>query len=134
MRVVMVNRRVLWDHSTGMWWGNRARLRRRQGGTGGTMVERAAVLGVTGLIDLADWTDVSLTVDIYMSEMMTFKASLLVSRMGSREGGINGYTMNGAGSSNLVSEFSMLDSWFYSGGKGRGRCGWETYRLVKEVI
>ena len=73
------------------------------------MVEGAAMLGVTGLIDFADRANMPLAVDTYVSEMMTFKASFPRLGMGIRERGINRYAMDSPGSIDLVMEFNLLD-------------------------
>ena len=70
------------------------------------MVERA------GLIDFANGTNIPLAVNVYMLKMVAFKASLTITRVGTRKGGINGFTMDSTGGSDVVSEFGTLDSEF----------------------
>ena len=42
------------------------------------MIEGAAVLWVSQMIDLANWADVPLTIDTNVSKMVTFEAGLRV--------------------------------------------------------
>lgn len=88
------------------------------------MIERTAMLGMTRMIDFANQADVSLTVNMDMPQVVAFKAGFLVLGIRVRERGIDGYAMNGAGGSDLMSKFSMLDSKLYGGREGGGRCRW----------
>ena len=100
MGVAIMNRGVLRNHPAGARRGNRRRTGGGQGGgrrgTGGVMVERAVMVEMTGLIDLANGADIPLTMDTYMPKVMAFKASLSVLGVGTRERGIDRYAMDSA--------------------------------------
>ena len=67
------------------------------------------MLGVTRVVDLIDQANVPLTVDVDMSEVMTFKAGFLITGMSMREGGVNRYAADGSSGTNFVSKFYMLN-------------------------
>ena len=73
------------------------------------MVQRAVMLGVTRVVDLADWADVPLTVDMNVFKVVAFEACLSIARVVVRKRGINRYTMNGSSSNNFVAKFSALE-------------------------
>ena len=70
------------------------------------------MLRVPGTVDLADWANVPLTMDMDMSKMMAFEACFPVMRMIAREGGVNRYTVDGPGSVNFIAEFCVLEGQF----------------------
>ena len=61
------------------------------------------------MVDLTDRTDIPLTVDVDVPEMMAFEACLLVVRMVVRERSINRYTMDGTGGIDFMVKFCMLE-------------------------
>ena len=67
------------------------------------------MLGVTRVVDLADWADITLTVDMNVSKVVAFKACLSIARVVARKRGINRYAMNGPGSNNFMAKFSVLE-------------------------
>lgn len=64
---------------------------------------------MTWTIDLTDWTDIPLTVDTNVSEVVAFKAHFSVMRLVVREGGVNRYTMNGSRGINFMAEFCVQE-------------------------
>ena len=58
--------------------------------------QRAALLGMARMVDFANWTDIPLTMDVDMSEVMTLETRLVVVRMVAGES-INWYAVNGCG-------------------------------------
>ena len=85
----------------------------------------ATSLGMAGMVDLAYWADIPLTVDANMSKVMTFETRLMVTGVTAGERGINRYTVDSSCSINFVTEFSMLKGQFSFrgewGGRSRGR-------------
>ena len=77
MRVATTDMRVLRDHPLGTWRRNRVRLgggRRRQGGrVRDWTTQRAMPLRTAGAVDFAYRTDIPLTMDRNMSEVMAFE-------------------------------------------------------------
>ena len=113
MRVTSLNDGVLGDHPVGTRRRDRTRLGGSQGRRRGrvrTGVTQGAVrLGMARTVDLTNWTNIPLTVDADVSKMMTFETSLTVVRVVMREGGINGYAMNGHSGINFMMEFGTLE-------------------------
>ena len=73
------------------------------------MVQRAAMLGVTRMVNLADRADVPLTMDTNVSQVVAFEACLSVGGVVARKRGINRYTMNGSGGIDFMAKFSALE-------------------------
>ena len=59
--------------------------------------------------NLTNRTDIPLTMDANMSEVVTLKAGLAAARVGTRKRGINGFAINGSGGSNLMTKFYALN-------------------------
>ena len=80
------------------------------------------MLRVPGTVDLAEWANISLTMDMDMSKVMVFEACFLVMRMIVKEGGINRYAMDGPGGVDFVAEFCVLESQLGLRREWRGGC------------
>ena len=77
------------------------------------------------VVDFAYQTDIPLTMDVNMSEVMTFETQLMVAGVVAGERGIGRYAMDGSCSINFVMEFGMLEGQFdFRGEWGRGG-GWK---------
>ena len=100
-------------------------------------------LRVAGVVDLASWTDIPLTVDANVSKVVTFETQLMVAGMVAREWSVNQYTVNGPSGINFVTEFGTLKGQLDFGGEwGResrwkglwvGRCG-QLFDISFQVI
>ena len=73
------------------------------------MAQRAVSLGMTRAVDSANRTDIPLTMDADVSEVVTFETRFMVARVVVREWGVDWYAVNGPCGINLVTEFSMLE-------------------------
>ena len=72
-------------------------------------------------VDFANWTDIPLTMDADVSEVVTLEARFVIARMVVGEWGIDGYTMDSPCSVNFMTEFSALKGQLDFGGEwGRG--------------
>lgn len=91
---------------------------------GVTVIERAAMLGMSGSVNFTDRTNVPLAVDTDMPKAMTFETSFVVTRMVSGKRSVNGFTMNGTRGSNFMPEFCTLNSKFDCRREGGGRHKW----------
>ena len=69
------------------------------------MVQRAVMLGVTGTVDLADWADIPLAMDINMPKVVALKACLLITGVVARKRGVHRHAMNGFSGIILVAKF-----------------------------
>ena len=67
------------------------------------------MLRVARAVDFANRTNIPLTMDADVSEVVTFKAKFMVARMVAREWGIDWYAVNGSCGINLMTEFSALE-------------------------
>ena len=68
------------------------------------------MLGVARMGDLADRADIPSTVDMDVSQIMTFEARFPETGMVVRERGINRFTVDSTGGIDLMAEFHMLES------------------------
>ena len=89
------------------------------------MTQRAALLRVARAVDLANWTDIPLTMDADVSEVVTFETRLVVTRMVAGEWSIDWYAMNGSCGINFVTEFSALKGQLNFGREWGGGSSWE---------
>ena len=89
------------------------------------MAQRAASLRMARTVDFANRTDIPLTMDADMSEVVTLETRLVVARVVAGEWSIDWYAMNGSCGINFVTEFSTLEGQLNFGGEWGGRCGWE---------
>ena len=71
--------------------------------------QRTTLLRMAGAVDFAYWTDIPLTMDASVSEVVTLKARLVVARVAVGEWGVNRYTVDGSGSVNFMTKFSVLE-------------------------
>ena len=69
----------------------------------------ATLLRMAGVVDLAYWANIPLTVDMDVPKVMTFETRLAVTRVVMREGGIDRYAVNGSSSIDLVTELGVLE-------------------------
>ena len=67
------------------------------------------LLGMTGTVDLAYQADMSLTVDVGVSKVMTFKTRLMVAGVVAGERGVNRYAVDSSCSINFMTEFGTLE-------------------------
>ena len=72
-------------------------------------VQRATSLGMARVVDFVYWTDIPLTVDANMSEVVTFKTCCMVARVVAGERSIDRYPMDSSHSINFVMKFSTLE-------------------------
>ena len=80
---------------------------------------------VTRAVDLANWTDIPLTMDADVPEVVTFKTRLVVVGMIAGEWGVDWYAVNGSCGINFMTEFSVLEGQFDLGGEWGGGSRWE---------
>lgn len=78
---------------------------------------------MTGTVDLTNQTDVQLTVDVDVSEMVAFEACLPVARVSVREGGVNRYTMDSSRDMNFMAKFHVLNGQCGFRREWGGHCG-----------
>ena len=79
------------------------------------------MLRMAGAVDFAYWTDIPLTMDVNMSEVMTLKTQLMVMGVVMGERGINRYAMDSSCGVNFMTKFGMLEGQFnFRGEWGRG--------------
>ena len=83
------------------------------------------MLRVARAVDLANWTDIPLTMDADVPEVVTFETRLVVTRMVMGEWGVNWYAMNGSCGIDFMTEFSALEGQLDFGGEWGGGSGWE---------
>ena len=83
------------------------------------------MLRMAGVVDLAYWANIPLTVDVDVSEVMAFETRLMIARMVVGEWSINWYIVNGSCGINLMMEFSALEGQLDFGGEWRGGSGWK---------
>ena len=65
---------------------------------------------VARAVDLANGADVPLAVDANMAKVMAFEARFMVTRVVTREWGIDRYAMNSRGGVDFVTKFCALES------------------------
>ena len=81
------------------------------------------MLGMSRGNNFANWTDVPPTMNADMSKVVALQASFIVVRMDTRKGCVDGYSMDGSGGADFMTEFHALDSELSFGREGRGGCG-----------
>ena len=68
-----------------------------------------ASLRMAGTVDFAYWTNIPLTMDANMSQVVAFEARFMVVGVVMGERGIDQYAMNSSSSINFVTKFDSLD-------------------------
>ena len=87
------------------------------------MVKGATILRVSGAVDFTNGANIPLAVDANMTEVMAFKACLVVAGMVSVKGTVYRYSLNSSFCQNLMVQLRVLDGQFDGGSEGGRRGG-----------
>ena len=87
------------------------------------MVEGATILRMSGAVDFTNGANIPLAVDANMTEVMAFKACLVVAGMVSVEGTVYRCSQNSPFRQDFMVQLCVLDGQFDGGSEGGGGGG-----------